>query len=50
MSAVARKMAPAYPMDSDFVLSLPVELVDEFNAWAARNEFVPGKSDARQWW
>ena len=50
LSAVARKMTPAYPMDVDFVLSLPAELLDEFNAWAARNKFVPGKTGARQWW
>lgn len=50
LSAVARKMAPAYSMDVDFVLSLPAELIDEFNAWAARNNFVPGRNDARQWW
>lgn len=50
LSAVVRKMAPAYPMDADFVMALPAELLDEFNAWAARNSFVPGKSDARTWW
>lgn len=50
LGTVARKMTSAYPMDVGFVLSLPVELLDEFNAWAARNDFVPGKDDARRWW
>lgn len=50
LGAVAHKMTSADPMDVGFVRSLPVELLDEFNAWAARNDFVPGKDDARRWW
>jgi len=48
LSAVARKMQTAYPMNLDFVLELPEVLLPVFNQWAARNNFTPTK--AANWW
>lgn len=50
LSAVARKMTTNYPMDIDFVLSLPAELLPEFNAWAQRHAFVPSNRPPRPNW
>lgn len=49
LSAVARKMQSAYPMNIDFVLELPEELVDVFNGWAERNKFVPENDTPAKW-
>lgn len=50
LDAVARRMTTTYPLDEDFVLELPAELLEEFNIWAGRHQYVPGKADARRWW
>jgi len=36
-------LADTYPLDIDFVLDLPHELRDHFNAWAERNSFDPAR-------
>lgn len=48
LSAVARKMQTAYPMNTDFVLELPEELIPVFNDWATRNRFIP--TNTQNWW
>ena len=39
---MGRSLADAYPIDIDFVLELPEELRDVFNAWADDRSFDPG--------
>lgn len=46
LGAVTRRMGQAYPVDADFVLGLPEELLEHFNAWARRHHFVPGAAPA----
>ena len=43
LRAVADRMASRYPMDSDFVMDLPAELLPVFNQWAKARDFVPMK-------
>ena len=43
LDAVAQFM-PDYPLDLDFVLALPEELLGHFNAWARSRQFVPGSA------
>ena len=43
LRAVADRMASRYPMDSDFVMDLPAELLPVFNQWAKTRDFVPVK-------
>lgn len=50
LSAVARKMADSHPIDTDFVLELPSELLDIFNEWAAANQFIPGSGAPKRNW
>jgi hypothetical protein len=51
LDAVARKMQIAYPLDVDFVMSLPEELLPIFNEWASKHQYVPQKSeDKPSWW
>lgn len=50
LDAVARKMTTNYPMDIDFVLSLPPELLPEFNGWAQQHAFVPSNKPPRPSW
>lgn len=50
LSAVARKMQTAYPMNMDFVLELPEELLPVFNEWATRNHFIPTGNPTQNWW
>lgn len=42
LDAIALYMSD-YPMDVDFVLSLPQELRSHFNVWASRRGFDPGR-------
>lgn len=49
MDAVVRKMQAPYPVDLDFVLDLPEELLDVFNDWASRNNYDPGKKPNVDW-
>jgi hypothetical protein len=42
--AVAERMAATYPMDSDFVMELPPELLPVFNQWARTHDFIPSKA------
>ena len=39
-------LADTYPLDLDFVLSLPEELQSLFNGWAASREFDPSNAGA----
>lgn len=41
LDAVRGRMAVAFPLDVDFVLSLPGELRELFDAWASSREHVP---------
>jgi uncharacterized protein (DUF2267 family) len=41
LEALRDRMSITYPMDIDFVLSLPDELRDLFNEWASANGFTP---------
>ena len=41
--AVVDRMAAAYPMDTDFVMELPPELLPVFNHWAKAHDFIPSK-------
>jgi hypothetical protein len=41
LDAVARNMQQSYPMNVDFVLSLPDDLLPVFNEWASQYGFVP---------
>lgn len=51
LDAVARKMQITYPMDVDFIMSLPEELLPIFNEWASKHQYVPQKSeDKPSWW
>lgn len=50
LDAVARKMTTSHPMDVDFILSLPEELLDEFNAWAGKRGFSPLNKPPRSGW
>ena len=50
LDAVARKMTTNYPMDVDFVLSLPQDLLPVFNGWAQQRGFVPGNRPPRPDW
>ena len=43
LQAVARNMQHTYPMDTDFVLELPYELLPVFNQWAQENNYIPQK-------
>lgn len=42
--AVAERMRATYPMDSDFVMELPPELLPVFNNWASAHGFIPSKA------
>lgn len=44
LRAVAQRMTTGFPLDTDFVMDLPAELLPVFNQWAERNKFIPGKS------
>lgn len=44
LSVVADKLAATYPMDTEFVLSLPEELLGHFNAWAKDANYNPGNT------
>lgn len=44
LSVVAEKLGSTYPMDIEFVLSLPEELLPHFNAWAVAAKYVPGNT------
>lgn len=50
LSAVSRKMSATYPMDVEFICSLPEELLPEFNEWANRNSFIPPNEKPPTWW
>lgn len=50
LSAVARKMSLSHPMDTEFLLGLPDELMDVFNPWAATHRFVPPNQRVPDWW
>lgn len=41
LDAVRERMSVAYPLDIDFVLSLPEELRELFDEWAASRGFIP---------
>lgn len=41
LEAVALRLQDAYPMDVDFVMDLPQELREVFDAWARDNAFTP---------
>jgi hypothetical protein len=41
LDAVRDRMAIAYPLDIDFVLSLPAELRELFDEWAGSRKFTP---------
>jgi hypothetical protein len=41
LHAVAERMQTSYPMDTNFVMDLPEELLPIFNEWASKNNFVP---------
>lgn len=43
MKAVAQRLTIAYPMDLGFVLDLPADLREVFDAWAHDNGFHPSK-------
>ncbi len=49
LDAVARNMRSAYPLDLEFVLALPEELLPVFNAWAGRHAYVPPKTVTPDW-
>ncbi len=42
LSAVTRKLQSSYPVDVSFVLTLPDELMDVFNDWCSRHQYIPG--------
>ena len=44
LHAVAQRMANRYPLDTDFVMDLPAELLPVFNQWAQSRQFMPGNS------
>jgi hypothetical protein len=44
LHAVAERMQTSYPMDTNFVMDLPEELLPIFNEWASKNNFVPGST------
>jgi hypothetical protein len=44
LNLVADKLASTYPMDIEFVLSLPGELQGHFNTWAAAANYDPGNT------
>ena len=46
LQAVARNMRHTYPMDTDFVLDLPPELLPVFDQWAQENSYTPHKPGA----
>ena len=48
MAAIRDRMSIAYPMDIDFVFSLPDELRGIFNEWATTNNFDPSQADFRR--
>lgn len=41
LNAVRDHMSITYPLDTDFVLDLPEELLPHFNQWAHDNDFIP---------
>lgn len=43
LDAIRTHMTISYPLDLDFVLDLPEELIAHFNRWAGHNDFVPAK-------
>jgi hypothetical protein len=43
LDAIRGYMTISYPLDLDFVLNLPEELIAHFNRWAEQNDFVPAK-------
>jgi hypothetical protein len=43
LDAIRGYMTISYPLDLDFVLDLPEELIAHFSRWAEQNKFVPGK-------
>lgn len=51
LDAVARKMQMSYPMDIDFVMSLPEDLLPIFNEWAKKHEYIPTRMGSQPaWW
>lgn len=51
LDAVARKMQINYPMDTDFIMGLPDELLPVFNGWAEKYNYIPPSSGKRpSWW
>ena len=49
MDAVIRKMQTSHPVDLDFVLDLPEDLLETFNDWAARHNYDPGNPPELDW-
>jgi hypothetical protein len=43
LDAICTHMTISYPLDLDFVLDLPDELIAHFNRWAKQNDFLPAK-------
>jgi len=44
MKAVVERMESSYPVDTDFVMDLPQELLPFFDRWAKDNGFMPMKA------
>lgn len=44
LDAVRHFLADTYPLNVDFVVELPSELLDHFNLWAGERNFVPDPS------
>ncbi len=47
LRVVTETMRITHPVDNDFVLSLPSELIETFNAWAVRHKYIPS-TDRRE--
>lgn len=50
LDVVARKMQISHPLDIDFVLALPDELLPIFNAWTRQTGFVPSHTSSISNW
>lgn len=50
LSAVARKMQDSHPLDLDFVLTLPEELLPIFNEWSQKTGYVPSNGTSPAKW
>lgn len=49
MDAVVRNMQTSHPVNLDFVLELPDDLLDTFNEWAAKAGYDPGNPPVHDW-